>query len=220
MPPLIAIVGNSGSGKTTLVAGLVRELAARGYRVATVKHTPAESVAGEPGKDTARHLAAGSRAAVMSAADGMIITLPGDGQTSLAEIGRRLGEDYDIVLCEGFKEDKAPKILVHRAAAGPPPSGLGKIIAVAGDEKLPGVTRQMPLDDVPGIADLLEKGFLKNAGERTALYVNGEAVALSAFPRDIVRRIVLAMVNSLKGISRIRRVQIDLTCSGEEGEDR
>ena len=40
MPPIVSVVGKSKSGKTTLIEKLVQELKPRGYRVATIKHTP------------------------------------------------------------------------------------------------------------------------------------------------------------------------------------
>ena len=40
MTTIVSIVGKSNSGKTTLIEKLIRELKLRGYRVATVKHTP------------------------------------------------------------------------------------------------------------------------------------------------------------------------------------
>ena len=50
-PPVVAVVGPTNSGKTTLVEKLIRELCARGYRVATVKHAPQESSVDLPGSD-------------------------------------------------------------------------------------------------------------------------------------------------------------------------
>ena len=60
MPPIVSIVGKSESGKTTLLEKLITELKSRGYRVATVKHAPNESSFDEPGKDSWRHVRAGS----------------------------------------------------------------------------------------------------------------------------------------------------------------
>jgi molybdopterin-guanine dinucleotide biosynthesis protein MobB len=37
-PPLFGVVGWKNSGKTTLMAGLVRELAGRGFVVSVIKH--------------------------------------------------------------------------------------------------------------------------------------------------------------------------------------
>ncbi|MDP2949810.1 MAG: molybdopterin-guanine dinucleotide biosynthesis protein MobB, partial [Chloroflexota bacterium] len=38
MLPVVSFVGNSGAGKTTILEKVVRELKARGYRVAVIKH--------------------------------------------------------------------------------------------------------------------------------------------------------------------------------------
>ena len=64
MPPIVSIVGRSKSGKTTLIEKLVAELKERGYRVATIKH--AREINFEPGKDSWRHLEAGSQATAVS----------------------------------------------------------------------------------------------------------------------------------------------------------
>jgi molybdopterin-guanine dinucleotide biosynthesis adapter protein len=215
MPPVVSIVGYSGSGKTTLLEKLVLELGARGYRVATAKHAPDETLASEIKKDTGRHLAAGSRCTALCARDGLIIALPMEAEMNAAALSRVFGEDYDIILTEGFKSSDTPKIEVHRRDGGPTLEGLSKLVVIATDEALPIEARQIPLDDVKGLADLLEKGFLKPNRERLSLYVNGEMVKLSAFPRDIVRQLVLAIVKALKGVGNIRRVEIDLACPDE-----
>ena len=51
MPPIVSVIGNSKSGKTTLIEKLVQELKSRGYRVATIKHTPQGVNFDEPGRD-------------------------------------------------------------------------------------------------------------------------------------------------------------------------
>jgi len=161
MPPIISIVGNSNSGKTTLIEKLIRELKSRGYRVATIKHAHQGMTFDESNKDSWRHIQAGSEATVISSPDKIVLIKPVARKSSLDEIVRLVGDDPDIILAEGFKQSDAPKIEVHRRGAGPPLSGIKKIIAIATDEPLETKTKQFSLDDVEGLADLLEKGFIE-----------------------------------------------------------
>ena len=59
-PAVIGVTGWSGSGKTALIVRLIPELAARGYRVATVKHAHHTFEIDTPGKDSFEHRAAGA----------------------------------------------------------------------------------------------------------------------------------------------------------------
>jgi molybdopterin-guanine dinucleotide biosynthesis protein B len=210
MPPIVSIVGNSGSGKTTLMEKLVGELKSRGYRVATVKHTPKGSSFDEPGKDSWRHLQAGSEATLISSPDKMVLIKPTSTKTSLKEIARLIGEDYDIILTEGFSQEDAPKIEVHRKQTGPPLASVRKLFAIVTDEPLETKTRQFSPEDVKGLADLLEKGFIKPQRERVSLYVNNTPIALSSFPKQIVSNILLALASSLKGVKKIKSLDVFL----------
>ena len=208
MPSIVSIVGISKSGKTTLIEKLIRELKSRNYRVATVKHTAEEATLDTPGKDTWRHLQAGSEATVLGSEKGIVLIKPVTSETILDEIARLLGEDYDIILAEGFKQSDAPKIEVHRKAVGPPLKDLKKLIAIATDEPLETKTRQFSLDDIKGLADLLEEGFIRPGGDRLSLYVNDAPIPLSSFPREFVTNVLLAMVNSLKGVGKISSLKL------------
>ncbi len=207
MPPIVSIVGKSKSGKTTLIEKLLQELKSRGYLVATIKHTPQELTFDEPGKDSWRHTQAGSEATVISSPDKMVLIKPTSG-TSLEEIVRLLGEDYDIILTEGFRQSNYPKIEVHRRQAGPPLTTVKKLIAIATDEPLETKTRQFSLEDAKGLADLLEEGFIKPQRERLSLYVNSTPIVLSSFPRQIISNIILALASSLKGVKRVKSLVI------------
>jgi len=171
MPPVVSIIGRSKVGKTTLLEKLIRELKSRGYRVATIKHTVHPPTFDEPEKDSWRHIQAGSEATVVSAPNGLVFIKPSTSEISLDEVARLFGEDYDIILTEGFKQGGAPKIEVHRKANGPPLASVRKLIAIATDEPLETKVRQFSLEDVKGLADLLEEGFIKSQRERTVLYV-------------------------------------------------
>ena len=214
MPSIISIVGNSKSGKTTLIEKLIRELKSRGYRVATVKHAPQGMTFDEPDKDSWRHIQAGSEATVISSQDRTVLIKPVTSDITLDDIAHLLGEDYDIILTEGFKQDKAPKIEVHRGEAGPPLSDIKKLIAVATDEPLETETRQFSLDDAKGLADLLEKGFIRPQGERLSLYVNNVPVTLSTFPKQFITNVLMAMASSLKGVGEVRSIKFFLKKRG------
>ncbi len=208
MPPIIAIIGQSESGKTTLIEKLVAELSARGYRVATIKHAR-EAIIDQPGKDSWRHIQAGSVATVLSAPEQIVMVRPLAAEASLEQAARLLGEDADIILAEGFKQSAVPKIEVHRPGQ-PLLSEISRLVAVITDEPVDTRARQLRPDDVRGIADLLEEGFIKPQAARLTFYVNGTAIPLSQFPREFVGNVLLAMAGSLKGVGPIETLEIFL----------
>ena len=164
----------------------------------------------DQGKDTWRHLNAGSEATAGSSPEGMVLVKPVKQDLPLDEVARFLGEDYDIILAEGFKQGSAPKIEVHRREVGPPLSAVRKRIAIVTDEMLEINTRQFSLSDIKGIADLVEKGFIQPQRERISLYVNNVPIPLTAFPRKLITNVILAMVSSLKGVGEVSRIDLFL----------
>jgi len=210
MPPIVSIIGKSKSGKTTLIEGLVRELKLRGYRVATVKHTAHTMLLDQPDKDSWRHIQAGSEATAISSPHGTVLVKPTASGITIAEINRLFGEDYDIIITEGFKQGSAPKIEVHRKEVGTPLSVVKKLIAIVTDEPLETKIRQFSLSDIKGLADFLERGFIKPQRERTLLYINNAPLPLSAFPREFVTSVLLGMVSALKGVGKVHSIDFSL----------
>lgn len=210
MPPIVSIVGRSKSGKTTLIEGLIGELKTRGYKVATVKHTPKGMTFDEPDKDSWCHIQAGSEATAVVSPDKVVLIKPIAKEATLDEVVRFLGEDYDIILAEGFKRGNAPKIEVHRREVGPPLSNIKKLIAIVTDEPLETKIRQFSLSDIKGLADLLEGGFIRPQQERLSLYVNKIPISLSSFPKEMVTNIILAIASSLKGVGKVRSLEMFL----------
>jgi hypothetical protein len=76
------------------------------------------------------------------------------------------------------------------------------------NSKLDTKTRQFALEDIKGLADLLEKGFLQPQRERLSLYVNHTPIPLISFPRQIITNTILALASSLKGVKKIKSLDI------------
>ena len=210
MPPIVSIVGKSKSGKTTLVEKLIKELILRGYRVATVKHVPQDLTFDAPEKDSWRHVQAGSEATIISSPDTTVLIKPTAKQFNFNELARLLGEEYDIIITEGFKEGDAPKIEVHRKVIGPPLVKIKKLAAIVTDEPLETTVRQFSFEDIKGLADLIETGFISAQQERIILYINNNPVPLTSFPREIISNMLLAMSSSLKGVDEVKSLDIHL----------
>jgi len=205
MPSIISVIGNSGSGKTTLIEKLIGELKSRGYRVATIKNAPQGATIDQPDKDSWRHIQSGSEATALKTSDRFI---------TLDEMAQFFGEDYDIILTEGFKQDSAPKIEVHRQESGPLLSGIKKRIAIVTDEPLENETRQFSLDDIKGLAGLLVTGFIEPQSEQLSLYINNAPVTLGSFPKRIITNMLTAMASSLKGVGEIRSLAVFMRKKG------
>ncbi len=160
--PVLSIVGFSGSGKTTLLEKLVPELRRRGYRVAVIKHHPhpgAETDA--PGTDTWRMVQAGADHVALVAPDQVVHWTRREREPPLSEVVAEI-RGVDLILTEGFKKGPFPKIEVHRVAG---PAALAArprdLIAVASDRRFDLPVPQFDLDDVEGLADLIEERFLR-----------------------------------------------------------
>jgi len=60
--------------------------------------------------------------------DKLVLIKPVTQALTLDEMAYLIGEDCDIILTDGFKQDNAPKIEVHRREVGPPLSAVKKLI--------------------------------------------------------------------------------------------
>lgn len=152
-PRVLGIAGWSGAGKTTLLKSLLPLLVARGLRVATLKHAHHEFDVDVPGKDSWVHRRAGACEVIVSSERRWVqMHELGDApEPLLADLLARFSP-CDLVLVEGFKRERHPKLEVHRPALGKPllfPADP-YIRAVASDATLQG--DHPPLVDLNDIA--------------------------------------------------------------------
>ena len=208
MAAVVSFIGKSNSGKTTLLEKVISELNSRKYRIATIKHTAEEATLDTPGKDTWRHLRAGSKATAIGSDNRIVLIKPVKRKSTVEEMARLLGEDYDIILTEGFKQGPYPKIEVHRKEIGSPLTDIKNLIAIATNELLDTNIRQFSIDDPTGIADFIEQEFIASQDNRLSFYVNDELMTLTAFPSQIITNLLLAAANSLKGVKKVKNLKI------------
>lgn len=158
---IVSVVGKSGSGKTTFLEKLLPELKRRGYRVATVKHDVHGFDIDQPGKDTWRHAQAGAEAVVISSPRRFALIQRLDEEMPLDEIASYV-RGVDIIITEGYKRGDKPKIEISRRAKSTELiCAEEELIAVVTDQRFPLDVPHFGLDDVAGVADLLEDKFLK-----------------------------------------------------------
>lgn len=136
------VIGWQNAGKTTLMERLVAEITARGFAVSTVKHVHHDVDLDKPGKDTWRHREAGAREVVMASAHRFAILREHRGpEPEMAEVLARLAP-VDLVLVEGYKRDRHPKVEVFR-------EGNGRTLIQPGDPTVRAVATDAALPPLP-----------------------------------------------------------------------
>lgn len=160
MPPVLSIVGKSESGKTTLIEKLIPELKRRGYRVGIVKHAHHGFDIDRKGKDSYRHKKAGADA-VMVASPGQIAMIK-DGPGERLDDVIPYFDDVDLLLTEGFKGDRAPKIEIFRSQRHQHPACLedDTLMAMVSDTPLDLAVPQFASNDIKAITEFIVSGFL------------------------------------------------------------
>src|SRR5512145_3008806 len=99
--PLISFVGTSKSGKTTFIEKIIPVFRNKGLRIATIKHHHLDFEIDKAGKDTYRHMKAGSSTVVLSSPYKIAIVRDVEKEVSLEDVMSRYIYDTDIIITEG-----------------------------------------------------------------------------------------------------------------------
>ncbi len=161
MMKIYGVTGWKNAGKTGLMERLVAEFTARGISVSTVKHAHHSFDVDHKGKDSYRHRIAGAQEVMLASTKRWALMHesrpPQD--PALAELLSRLSP-VDLVLVEGYKRDRHPKVEAFRAETGNPLIAPEDetIRAVASDSPLEGLDRPVfDLNNTSAIADFILK---------------------------------------------------------------
>jgi molybdopterin-guanine dinucleotide biosynthesis protein B len=162
MVPIISIVGRSNAGKTTLLEKLVPELRIRGYRVGTIKHDVHGFDIDHEGKDSWRHKRAGACTVAISSPKKLSIIKDVQTQETLDNLAAKYFRDVDVILTEGYKREEKPKIEIFRSQVHDKPLFYKNdlLIALLSDVALDLGVPRFELNDIKGIADIVERKFL------------------------------------------------------------
>ncbi len=155
---IYGVTGYKNAGKTGLMERLVTEIAGRGFTVSTVKHAHHSFDVDHPGKDSFRHRQAGAQQVLLSSRNrwALMTELRGAEEAVLDDLLAQLAP-VDLVLVEGYKRDRHPKIEAYRAEMNHPliATDDDTIRAIASDTPLEVPQPLFDLDDTTAIADFI-----------------------------------------------------------------
>ncbi len=155
--PILSVIGRSNTGKTTFIEKLIPMVGAKGIRVATIKHHLHDFESDREGKDSYRHKKAGARIAMIVSPRKVAFTADVERELTLPELISRFVTNVDLVIVEGFKGERTPKIEVYRYTEGIAPlcHADADVFAVMSDRPIDAPVPVFPRDDVAGAAELI-----------------------------------------------------------------
>jgi len=231
--PIIAVVGSRKSGKTTTVEVIVRGLAKKGYRVATVKHIHEPNFTIDAkGKDTWRHAQAGAQTTVgVSTNELAIIKKANTTKYTLNDIIQNCEDNTDIIILEGFRkliaqDQTVPKVVTakNKEEIRDAQETTKPILAFTGPiQKSDAAKLTVPYIDIltepKKLTEIIDKRVApiiqkrRESKETLSIKINGKIVPLNPYVQNVTRSVLFAIVSTLKGVSikQDENVQITLT---------
>lgn len=125
----LAVCGFSGSGKTTLLEATIPRLIANGLSIAVVKHDAHGFDVDRAGKDSDRFFRAGATVALRGPTQ-QLQRRGASSALSLEATVADLARDHDLVLVEGHKDTRLPKIWLSNESGFPPPAEVSCVLNV------------------------------------------------------------------------------------------
>jgi molybdopterin-guanine dinucleotide biosynthesis protein B len=235
---ILGVYGYQDSGKTTLVEKLVKDLAGRGYRVSSVKHTSSSGLVDREGKDSKRHSDAGSDPVILVGKEGATAWIRGSNQMEFAVELVKAQFNPDVIIVEGFKGGPYPKValgdIVPRKGTVLVNPSLAQLSSyVVREVKVERVLASLPrLDcgkcgsDCTGMANAVADGKRKIgdckelASLDVSIKVGGKGLPTGIFVSEIVDSTVRGMVSSLKGYEPGEEIEIRLRATGRKSKGR
>ena len=154
--PAVGFAAFSGTGKTTLLEKIILNLKAKGLRLAVIKHDAHEFEIDKEGKDSWRFAKAGADMTLISSAtkSAVIEYRPRTFEENLSMI-----HDVDLILVEGYKQEKLPRIGICRKETGKGlPAAAGEYAAIVTDDETVAAGAGVPcfaLDDVEAVVGFI-----------------------------------------------------------------
>lgn len=172
---VFGLAGWSGSGKTTLIAEVLPELVRRGVSVSTIKHAHHGFDMDQPGKDSWKHRAAGATEVMVASGTrwALLHELRDEPEPELEGLASRLAP-VDLLIVEGFKRHRHPKIEIIRPS-------LGKPRLYREDDAILAVALAEPLDAIETAALKLPAFALDAIGD-IADFILANATILTVSP--------------------------------------
>lgn len=160
--PVLGFAAYSGTGKTTLLKRLIPLLKGQGLRLGLVKHAHHDFDPDIPGKDSYELRRAGAAQVLVASHRRWALVTEQEvvEEPQLQPLLERMDrERLNLILVEGFKHERFPKIELYRPALGKPlihPRDPD-VIALATDAGLPEAARLplLDLNDPAAIADFV-----------------------------------------------------------------
>lgn len=120
--PIVGFVAYSGTGKTTLLLKVIPLLKAKGLRLGMIKHSHHGFEIDIPGKDSYRLRQAGAAQMLIASRKRWALVVETGNESGEADLDQVLPslkqDELDLILVEGFKHERFPKIEVHRPSLG------------------------------------------------------------------------------------------------------
>jgi molybdopterin-guanine dinucleotide biosynthesis protein B len=167
--PIVGFVAASGTGKTTLLTQIIPILKQKSLRIGLIKHSHHDFEIDQPGKDSFRLRKAGASSLMLVSRyrRAIITELVTQQEARLDDQLKQFDQsELDLILVEGFRAEKFPKIELHRSSLEHPllyPNDP-QIIAIATDVTLeiPGYLTQLDLNQPEIIAAFIQNYVMKN----------------------------------------------------------
>lgn len=165
IPVLGICAAGSNAGKTTLITKLIDEFSKRNIRVSVIKHAHHQFDIDHPGKDSYKIREAGAVQTLVASKQRWALvtemsrTTDFADEADLSQLLAQLNPDYaDLILVEGFKQARIPKIEVFNDALQQSPLAADdtEIIALVADV---GLALDLPIfksNAVSQIADFIQ----------------------------------------------------------------
>lgn len=193
MVPVVSFVGYHNSGKTTFATKVLKILKEKGYRIAAIKATKHSKVVKDvKGKDSYKYREAGAESVGIFTPDELILFHSANRETLNPELlSFLLFEEFDLVLCEGFKSSPVPKIEVWRKEVGGAPlyRKLENVVAVVSDVNFQDV-KTFSLNDYEEVARFIEEEFIKKRRSELEIFVNGRRFPLEETVKERLKKII------------------------------
>ena len=158
---IVGIVGWKNSGKTTVASKIINKLYSKNFRVASIKHAHHEFDIDYENTDSFKHRAAGSSQVIVSSSKRWvkISELNNSKEKTLDELINQLSE-VDIVVVEGFKNEKHPKIeIIKNDNNNYLFSKIKNVKAIITNYKLETNLKIFKNDEIDDIVDFILKEF-------------------------------------------------------------